>query len=148
MSVSDQLTVTDYCVCRISDLQEGSAKINPVCPGQSNVQSPVKTQISEELVYIRNSSLILKKQTNKKTSHVYLHPVICIQFSLFLQPTCLRIFFLSVYYLHQGGYVAIGILLSLCSLKVQILVLMKLNYTRGVSCLGAFILVKESFRIH
>lgn len=46
-------------VCRgISDLQEGSAKINPVCPGQLNVQSPVRTLISDELMCIHNSSFI------------------------------------------------------------------------------------------
>lgn len=46
-------------LCRgISDVQEGSAKINPVCPGQWNVQSPVKTLNSQGLEYIHNSSLI------------------------------------------------------------------------------------------
>lgn len=57
LSVPDQLTLTDYCVCHLSDLQEGSAKINPVCPGQWNVQSPVKAPIGQKLGYIHNSSL-------------------------------------------------------------------------------------------
>lgn len=38
--------------CGISDLQEGSAKINPVCPGQWNVQSPVRTLSSEEFLTV------------------------------------------------------------------------------------------------